>query len=616
MNSSFVRTFIAAAIVVGAVAFGVFEYATEPSARVFVPAIAGIVACSSAVLVWDFFGLSRKVFLFFVFLAALYASVPFIRLCIGSELRPSEFLVAIEAACASFVPLLFLWYLSGQARNYIVRGVARALALLVAIALILFPGSVWAYFIAMRQLLTSDIILAMAQTNGDESLEYVQAHGNIWWIAAFVFTLFLVAFYLMLLAKAGVNRARHFRGRFTAGVFLFVVSIYDLVNVVPQVPYIATSVLKVTGVQLREFENYSRRASEREKMLASLPPISADSRHQGIYVLVLGESENRDHMQCYGYGRETTPYMEKLLDDPDTVFFEKSYSSFPQTVPALTYALSGKNQYNGAPLTDSFSIIEIARRAGFDVWWISNQRKFGVYETPISVISSSASHEIWLNNTAKMYSLFYDEDLVDRIPSFSPSSSKNVLVIIHLMGSHERYNERTPDSAKVFHGSPDQRTDWYDDTILYTDNNLKRICEKFEAQPGFRALVYMSDHGEDVTEQFDHNPAKFTFPMVRIPLMVKLSESYSRDNPETLKALRANSSRVWTNDLTFDLMCGLMGFNSVAQYEKGFDISSKHYSLTERKAVTMHGSFLASEDPRFPGRTVQAGSKGVGPVLR
>ena len=126
----------------------------------------------------------------------------------------------------------------------------------------------------------------------------------------------------------------------------------------------------------------------------------------------------------------------------------------------------------------------------------------------------------------------------------------------------------------------------------------------------------MSDHGEDVTEQFDHNPAKFTFPMVRIPLMVKLSESYSRDNPETLKALRANSSRVWTNDLTFDLMCGLMGFNSVAQYEKGFDISSKHYSLTERKAVTMHGSFLASEDPQFPGRTVQAGSKGVGPVLR
>ena len=45
MNSSFVRTFIAAAIVIGAVAFGVFEYATEPSARIFVPAIAGIVAC-------------------------------------------------------------------------------------------------------------------------------------------------------------------------------------------------------------------------------------------------------------------------------------------------------------------------------------------------------------------------------------------------------------------------------------------------------------------------------------------------------------------------------------------------------------------------------------------
>ena len=600
MNSSIVRTLIAAVIVVGAVVFGVFEYVTEPSARVFVPAIAGIVACSSAVLVWDFFGLSRKVFLFFIFLAGLYASVPFIRLCIGSELRPSEFLVSIEAACASFVPLLFLWYLSGQARNYVVRGIARALAIIVAVGLVLFPGSVWAYFIAMRQLLTSDIILAMAQTNGDESLEYVQAHGNVWWIAAFIFTLILVVFYLMLLARSGVNRTKHFRGRFTAGIFLFVVSIYDLVNVVPEVPYIATSVLKVTGIQLREFENYSRRAKERESMLAALPEIRTDDKHSGIYVLVLGESENRDHMQVYGYGRETTPYMNSLIEDKNIIFFEKPFSSFPQTVPALTYALSGKNQYNGLSLTDSFSLIDIARKAGFDVWWISNQRKFGVYETPISVISSSASHEIWLNNTAKMYSFFYDEDLVDRIPSFDSTPNKNILVIIHLMGSHERYNERTPDDAKVFHGSKDKRIDWYDDTILYTDNNLKKICEKLKENPSFRALVYMSDHGEDVDEQFDHNPAKFTFPMVRIPLMVWLSDSYVRDNPDTARTLANNRSRVWTNDLTYDLMCGLMGFSKAPHYERKFDLSSRFYSLSEKTAVTMQGDFLVAEDPEYP----------------
>jgi heptose-I-phosphate ethanolaminephosphotransferase len=605
-NSSFVRTAIAAAVVVGAVIFGVFEYVTEPSARVFVPAIAGIVACSSAVLVWDFFGLSRRVFLFFLFLAALYASVPFIRLFIGSDLRPSEFLVAIEAACAAFVPLLFLWFLSGQARNHIVRGVARVLAAAVAIALILFPGSVWAYFIAMRQLLTSDIILAMAQTNGDESLEYVQAHGNIWWIAAFIFTLVLVVFYLLLLAKAGVGKARHFRGRFTAGVFLFVVSIYDLVNVVPEVPYIATSVLKVTGIQLREFDNYSRRSAVREKMLASLPPIHCDSKHKGIYVLVLGESENRDHMQVYGYGRQTTPYMQELLEDPDSVLFEKPFASYPQTVPALTYALSGKNQYNGAKLTESFSIVEIARKAGFDVWWISNQRKYGVYETPISVISSSANHEVWLNNTAKMYSLFYDEDLVDRIPSFAEDPHQNTLIIIHLMGSHQRYNERTPDEAKVFHGAADKRIDYYDDTVLYTDGNLRKICEKLKELPGFRAMVYMSDHGEDLDEQFDHNPAKFTFPMVRIPLMVMVSDSYAQENPGALKALKANRGRVWTNDLTYDLMVGLMGLSNVPQYQSRFDLSSSNYSLTEKKAVTMHGEYRVVKDPEYPGRGKKA----------
>ena len=598
MNSSSTKTYIAVAIIAFAVAFSVFVHATEPS-YIHVPAILCVVACSGALILWDFFGFNRRIFLFFVLLAALYASVPLLRLCIGSELYASEFLVAIEAACASFVPLLFLWYLSGQARNHIVRGVARVLAALVAIALILFPGLICGYFIAMRQLLTSDIILAMAQTNGDESFEYVEAHGNIWWIAAFVFTLLLVAFYLLLLAKAGVNRAMHFRGRIILGVFLLVVSIADLVRVLPHVPYYAFSMIDVSREKINEFKLYSNGVAERQKMLASLPPISADRAHAGVYVLVLGESENRDHMQCYGYGRETTPYMEELLQDPDTVLFEKPYSSFPQTVPALTYALSGKNQYNGASLTDSFSIIEIARRAGFDVWWISNQRKFGVFDTPISVLSSTASNEIWLNSTANKFGPSYDGDIANRIPSLKPGN--NALVVIHLMGSHESYNERTPDGAKVFHGSPDQRTDWYDDTILYTDGNLKRICEKFEALPDFRALVYMSDHGEDVTEQFDHNPVKFTFQMVRVPLMVKLSESYSRDNPQTLKALKANSSRVWTNDLLFELMCGLMGLTEVPQYEQGFDISSSQYSLDECKALTMHGGKHVIEDPGYPG---------------
>lgn len=35
-------------------------------------------------------------------------------------------------------------------------------------------------------------------------------------------------------------------------------------------------------------------------------------------------------------------------------------------------------------LEDAYSIIEIAKAAGYDTWWISNQLKYGAYDTPIA----------------------------------------------------------------------------------------------------------------------------------------------------------------------------------------------------------------------------------------
>ncbi len=598
MKSPRNRVLLALAVILAAIFFGTAEYLSGDPARVVAPFAAGIVACAGAVLVWDFFGLSRRFFCFFIALAALYASVPLIRLCVGSDLRPAEFLVACEAACAALTPLLFLWFVSGQAHSPKVRLCARVASGLLAAALIIFPASLWCYYIAMNQLLTSDIILALAQTDGKESLEYVQAHFTLRWALAGVFMAVLLSFYMWLLGRVHVSRSKPFKGRFACGIFLFVVSVYDLVNVIPVIPYMATSVLKVTSIQLQQFDRYSEASEHRRQMLAQLGGIACLPGHAGIYVLILGESENRDHMSVFGYPRPTTPFMDSLSGDPHTLFFPKAYSSFPQTVPSLTYALTGKNQYNNADLVNSFSLLEVARRAGFKVWWLSNQRKFGVYETPISVISSSADHEFWLNSTAKMYGLFYDEELADNFPDLK--GTDNALVIVHLMGSHERYNERIPPEAMIFEGSADPRTDDYDDTVRYTDDNVRKIYEKVSAHPRFKAMVYISDHGEDVTEQFDHNPAAFTFPMVRVPLMITVSDAYARDNRGLMQALRLHRRSVFTNDLTFDLMAGLMGLKGVPQYERRFDLSSPGYGLNEKNAMTMHNLYKASDDPEFP----------------
>lgn len=596
-NKSMLRLALSAIVIVIALGTGWCAYLSDPTPRVLIPQISGVIACAGAMLAWNFFCLNIRIFIFFLLLCALYISVPFIRLCIGSPLRTEEFITAFEAASAAFVPLIFFAFTASQAKKMTIRTICNGVVFFLTAVLVLFPGSLWAYFIATKQLLTSDIILAFAQTNSDESTEYFKAHADIYWALAFVFCLVLLALFLRSLKLCRFSECRSFKGRFEYGILLFVLSIYELANVIPSVPYLATSVLKITGSQLEQYARYSQQTDSRAERLSSIGGISCKKGYAGIYMLVIGESANRDHMQIYGYKRSNTPFMYELLKKKNSFMFENSYSSFPQTVPSVTYALTGKNQYNGADLVDSYSILEVARKAGFEIYWLSNQRKIGVYETPISVISSAADHEIWLNNTAKMYSLFHDEQLVNHFPDLL--NKKNVLIVVHVMGSHARYEERTPDGVKVYSGSSDKRIDDYDSSILYTDFVISGLYKKIKDLPQFKAMIYFSDHGEDVDTKFDHNPADFTFPMVRIPLFITVSDGYAEQHRSVTQALRSHKKNVWTNDLLYDLMCGLMGLEGMPQYEPRFDLSSPSYRLGKDMAVTMHGDLKVTEDKFF-----------------
>lgn len=53
-------------------------------------------------------------------------------------------------------------------------------------------------------------------------------------------------------------------------------------------------------------------------------------------------------------------------------FFDNAYAYWLQTVPVLERALTEKNQYNDLEFNKSFSIIDIAKKAGYKTYWFSN----------------------------------------------------------------------------------------------------------------------------------------------------------------------------------------------------------------------------------------------------
>ncbi len=544
----------------------------------------------NAILVLALFNFSIKALKAFFLFTFTCLSVLGVKSILGIDIYLKEFFSATSFSSAIFSCTALSIYLCSFIKDkFLCRSIKLFIIFLLSFA-VLMPAAIWAYYFALGELLTSDIILALAQTNNDESIEYVLSHISFGWFLASLFVLSFI--FLNAIFFIGLKpQKNHISALFLIALSLFVFS--NSCVVIPKIDYFATTVLKVTGRQLEQFKVFSENVAKREERLKKLKATINDDTSDGIFVLVLGESHCRDHFQVYGYKRETTPYLNYASDHHNTFVFNNAYSCFPQTVPALINVLTEKNQYKDKELSEAFSVLDVAKVAGFETYWLSNQRKYGIYETPISVISSTADFEEWTNGTSGMQSVFYDKELIKRLPDLN--GKNKVLIVFHLMGSHQKYSQRTPNEFKLFLGD-DEIVDDYDASILYIDSFLEDLYKEISNYSQFKGLIFISDHGEELSNGiYDHNPTKFTFPMVRIPMVVQLSESYIKQEPKRVETLKRNINKVWTNDLTFDLLLGIMGINGKF-YNSKLDISSKDYMINKDNALTLLGEKKISED--------------------
>ena len=311
------------------------------------------------------------------------------------------------------------------------------------------------------------------------------------------------------------------------------------------------------------------------------------STRPGVYVLVIGESQNKMHMSAYGYDRETTPWLDAMKDDGHTVFFRDARSCHTHTVPVLSYALTAKNQYDSRDLTKAVTLIETAKAAGYETIWLSNQVRYGAWDTPTSAIASEADKQEWLNTHVgeTTETTAYDGALVDCLANIKPE--RKTLIVIHLMGNHGSYRDRYPKDATVFDG--DSPVDLYDNSIRYNDSVVQHIYETAKAMPDFQGLVYCADHADDVDRNLGHDASHFTQDMTKIPFYMMFSDAYIRENPDVVRELKEHAATRVTNDLLFNEMLAVMGIIIPQEYEKQNDLTSPAYDSDESRFRTLHG---------------------------
>ena len=310
-----------------------------------------------------------------------------------------------------------------------------------------------------------------------------------------------------------------------------------------------TNTLRETRNALAQYDNFSAQKNARQKILGSLKSLPKNAA--GVYVLVIGESQNKGHMSAYGYHRPTTPWLQSIKNQHGFLLFDNAYSCHSHTVPVLTYALTAKNQYNTLPLEQAASIIEIAQAADFHTVWISNQVKYGAWDTPVSVIADQSQTQYWLNGHLgeTTQTTHFDLSLVDvlkKLPVFDKA-----LIVVHLMGNHGSYEERYPHAFNRWTGK--SHIDKYDNSILYNDFVMKQLFSTVKDLPNFQGMIYFSDHADDVDAGLGHDASRFTFDMARIPLYMYFSDNYIQKYPHTMAILKKHTSAYFTKGTTMDL---------------------------------------------------------------
>ena len=469
------------------------------------------------------------------------------------------------------------------------RPVLQKLFLVLAGAALFAPILLcWGYYATELSWLNVDAIMAVLQTNFAEALEYVKDRTGGY--SVLLSLLFAACLALWVRFASRITAAKKSWKRIAGMVFFLVL---NAVLVFRTGDNFVTSIFRETTDYQKNYNEYARQKEIRKQNLSHIM-LQNNTGRKDIYFLVIGESQNTLRMSAYGYKLKTTPWLDSMKNNPNLLLFQHAYACQVQTVPALSYALTAKNQYNSIKLEQAMSLIDVAKAAGYQTVWLSNQVRFGGWGTPVTVIAEEADQKIWINSHQgnTLDTEYYDGELINRLQDIKRSDK--MLIVVHLMGNHISYHSRYPAEFDKF--KAEGKRSEYDNSILYNDYVMQQLIDKVSQWPEFQGLLYFSDHGESVEQERGHNPDRFVFEMAYIPMYMYFSPAYISANEKTFRVLQASQAQYFTNDLIFNTMLGIMDIRNEAFYEAENDLASPAYNGDVNRLKTLYGKRSIAED--------------------
>lgn len=367
-------------------------------------------------------------------------------------------------------------------------------------------------------------------------------------------------------------------------------------------------------------ENYQE--ASKDFQFHALPTHEADSTE--VYVMVIGETARAHNFSLYGYNRDTNPLLSKTNG---LLAFDKVTTQSNTTHKSVPMLLSAASASDFDRLFHEKGILAAFKEAGFHTVFVSNQLPnhsfidfLGEQADEWAFIKTGDSNKAFehsYGNTALSVKPdengnIYDAELLPMLDKILRKRHKKLFIVLHTYGSHFNYMERYPRSMAFFKpdtksdAKPENRKDLlnaYDNTIRYTDYVLHGIIERLQHQKGMSAMLYTSDHGENIFDDnrklFLHAAPRASHFELEVPFLVWTSKSYNKNQPQIKTALEKNRHKeVQSSRSAFHTMLNLGGIATRYRTDK-YSVASPHYHAGALLYLNDHNEAIPQADCGF-----------------
>ena len=306
-----------------------------------------------------------------------------------------------------------------------------------------------------------------------------------------------------------------------------------------------------------------------------------------VVVLVIGETSRAANWQLNGYERETTPM---LAQTPNITVFTDCMSQSNTTHKSIPILLSPATADDYSTLYHSKGLLAAFNEAGFHTAFISNEPRNNSFNDHLG---EQAQEVLFLRDTMEgtpMDSLLLPE--VERVLS---ANQGNLMVVVHTYGSHSTYSDRyerdqayyTPDVVlKATRDNRESLINAYDNTIRYTDRFLHSIITMLQQQERPAAMLYASDHGEDIYDDrrnlFLHASPWPSYYQLHVPFLVWTNDQYAHSYAERVTLMQSRTAEPIQTDCVFPTMLGLGGV-STPFGQDSLALTSPRYVTKEKR---------------------------------